>query len=226
MANGMRATIFLGLSLTSEEACSVLPDADYRPPAARGDLLSAADEGSDILGLIDGVFYQQAAVAPREILYALKKGIAVIGGSSMGALRAAELDGMGMIGVGEIYKWYKEGILNSDDAVAVAFNPNTLKPISEPFVNFLATAKVLTSRGLISMREGEEILESARQLPFQLRNVSRVIQKGIQNGADVERGKELLQLLRQYWVDQKRLDALEVVKWAASLKHKEINGVH
>ncbi|MCQ5377268.1 MAG: TfuA-like protein, partial [Candidatus Methanomethylicia archaeon] len=150
----------------------------------------------------------------------------VIGGSSMGALRAAELDGMGMIGVGEIYKWYKEGILNSDDAVAVAFNPNTLKPISEPFVNFLATAKVLTSRGLISMREGEEILESARQLPFQLRNVSRVIQKGIQNGADVERGKELLQLLRQYWVDQKRLDALEVVKWAASLKHKEINGVH
>lgn len=224
MSEEMKVTVFLGLSLTSEEARNLLPDADYRPPAARGDLIWAAEAGARIIGLIDGVFYQQAAVAPREILHAIRKGIVVIGGSSMGALRAAELDRYGMIGAGEIYRWYKEGLVNSDDAVAVAFNPETFKTISEPLVNFMATVRALTNRGAISDREGEEIVNSARQLPFQFRNISRVVQKSVQNGIDLERGKDLLRLLKDNWVDQKKLDALEVVKEVILFKAKGISG--
>ena len=77
--------------------------AEYRPPAKRGDILAAVADGADIIGLIDGVFHQDCAVAHREILAAVKKGIKVVGASSMGALRAAEMDTLGMTGVGKIY---------------------------------------------------------------------------------------------------------------------------
>jgi hypothetical protein len=46
----------------------------------------------------------RAAVGHREIISALKAGVCVVGGSSMGALRASELDSYGMIGVGRIYE--------------------------------------------------------------------------------------------------------------------------
>ncbi|MDD1775860.1 MAG: hypothetical protein LUP94_00735, partial [Candidatus Methanomethylicus sp.] len=70
----MKIVIFLGPSLPVDEAIKILPSAEYKPPAARGDVVLAVDNGAQIIGIIDGVFYQKAAVAHREILYALKKG--------------------------------------------------------------------------------------------------------------------------------------------------------
>ena len=90
--------VFLGPSLEREAAEKILP-AEYLPPAKRGDLLRAAQDGAGIIGLIDGVFHQESAVAHREILAALKKGVRVVGASSMGALRAAEMDTLGMTGI-------------------------------------------------------------------------------------------------------------------------------
>ena len=52
------------------------------------------------IGIIDGVFLDVASVWHREILWALSQGVHVFGAASMGALRAAELDGFGMRGVG------------------------------------------------------------------------------------------------------------------------------
>ncbi|MDD1646541.1 MAG: TfuA-related McrA-glycine thioamidation protein, partial [Methanomicrobiales archaeon] len=74
--------VFLGPSLDRAEAARIL-DAHYRPPAARGDLSRAAEEGARIIGLIDGVFFQESAVGHREILYAIQKGARVVGASSM-----------------------------------------------------------------------------------------------------------------------------------------------
>ncbi len=39
----------------------------------------------------------------------MKKGVKVYGSSSMGALRASELDEFGMVGVGRIYECYRSG---------------------------------------------------------------------------------------------------------------------
>ena len=116
--------VFLGPSLEQSAAEKILP-AEYRPPAKRGDLLAAARDGATIIGLIDGVFHQESAVAHREILAAIKHGITVIGASSMGALRAAEMDTLGMVGIGEIYRMYKSGELESDDEVALVFDPSS-----------------------------------------------------------------------------------------------------
>ncbi|MGZ7136369.1 MAG: TfuA-like protein, partial [Methanobacterium sp.] len=94
--------VFLGPSLSHKEASKILY-ADYRLPIKRGDITAVVNENPDIIGIIDGVFHQQPAVSHREILDALKKGITVVGGASMGALRASELDDFGMIGVGYVY---------------------------------------------------------------------------------------------------------------------------
>ncbi len=116
--------VFLGPSLDQAAAERIL-SAHYLPPARRGDLLAAAEKGATIIGLIDGVFHQESAVAHREILAAIKKGVRVVGASSMGALRAAEMDTLGMVGIGEIYRMYKSGELESDDEVALVFDPSS-----------------------------------------------------------------------------------------------------
>jgi hypothetical protein len=73
----------------------------------------------DKIVLLDGVFDQDIAVWHREILYALDKGVIVIGGASMGALRATELDEFGMVGVGKIYEQFASGREKRDDFVAI-----------------------------------------------------------------------------------------------------------
>jgi hypothetical protein len=89
--------VFLGPTLNpvaAQEICN----AEFRPPAAMGDVTRAVSEGADAIVLIDGVFEDRPSVWHKEILWALSKGIGVVGAASMGALRAAELHNQGMLG--------------------------------------------------------------------------------------------------------------------------------
>ena len=117
--------VFLGPSLPRPEARSILA-ADCRPPAGQGDVFRAALDGPPAIALMDGIFRDAPTVRHREILWALARGIPVFGASSMGALRAAELDRQGMIGTGLIYRWYRRYALLPDDAVAVTHGPREL----------------------------------------------------------------------------------------------------
>jgi hypothetical protein len=83
--------VFVGPSISREEAERHL-GADFRPPCRRGDLEQM--RRGCIVGIIDGVFHQDLAVSPREILQAVDRGVHVFGAASMGALRAAEVPGM------------------------------------------------------------------------------------------------------------------------------------
>jgi hypothetical protein len=165
--------VFLGPSLELGTARQLL-DADYRPPAARGDVLKAVQDGARIIGLIDGVFFQECAVAHRELLYALERGVKVIGASSMGALRASELDRYGMEGVGKIYEQYKTGVLISDDEVALLFDPESLKPLSEPLVNIRYNLERAVERGILSPEANAKILEIAQALYYPERVYAKI----------------------------------------------------
>src|SRR5690606_25819041 len=144
-----RIVIFLGPSLDPAAAGRFLA-ADYRPPAKRGDITDAAKEGARIITLIDGVFFQDCSVGHREILAALAQGVRVIGASSMGALRAAELAPLGMEGVGTIFRLYRDGILTSDDEVALVYDPETNLPLSEPLINIRCTIRAAEREGVLS----------------------------------------------------------------------------
>ncbi|HOT07679.1 MAG: TfuA-like protein [Methanosaeta sp. PtaB.Bin039] len=160
-----RVVVFLGPSLPLEQAQEVL-EAEFRPPARRGDLLAAARRGADLIGLIDGVFFQDCSVAHKEILDALGMGVKVVGASSMGALRAAEMDRYGMEGIGEIYQAFRTGRLVSDDEVALTFDPVTFVPLSEPLVNIRHNLRLAQSSGYIDPEAADALLQIARSLYF------------------------------------------------------------
>ncbi len=166
--------VFLGPSLDTSAAEKILP-AIYRPPAKRGDLLSAVHDGATIIGLIDGVFHQESAVAHREILTAIKKGVRVVGASSMGALRAAEMDTLGMVGIGEIYRMYKSGELDSDDEVALVFDPSSGLALSEPLINIRFTLKRAQEEGIIDTVAHDALLASARSLFYPKRTYKAIV---------------------------------------------------
>ena len=94
-----KVIIFLGPSLSFSEARYIFPNALYLPPIKCGDILHVLRLQPNYIVIIDGYFEKTAAVWHKEILYTLSKGIQVIGSSSMGALRAAELTYFGMLGV-------------------------------------------------------------------------------------------------------------------------------
>jgi hypothetical protein len=203
--------VFLGPSLERETAKKIL-SAEYHPPARRGDLIFAAEKGATIIGLIDGVFHQESAVAHREILTAVKKGVVVVGASSMGALRAAEMDTLGMVGIGEIYRMYKSGELESDDEVALVFDPSSGLALSEPLINIRFTLKRALEEGIIDTAVCDALLSSARSL-FYPKRTYRAIVSAAGEGIDEKTRDRFLNWVTSGAVDQKQKDAVAALEY-------------
>src|SRR3954453_22610245 len=108
----MSAVVFLGPTLPRAQAASLLPGGRVLPPARQGDVFRAVRAHRPrCIGLVDGAFLDVPAVWHREILWAMERGVRVMGGASMGALRAAELHAFGMQGVGQVFAAYRDGAL-------------------------------------------------------------------------------------------------------------------
>ena len=149
--------LFAGPSLYGDIVAgriAAAPDVVCRGPAAQGDVAAAVLDGATAIGLVDGRYEDVAAPWHKEILFALSEGVAVYGGGSLGALRAAECAHFGMIGVGEIFARYMSGDLVDDSAVAQLHAPAELDylPLTEALVNVEATIRRLAARGLIDRR--------------------------------------------------------------------------
>lgn len=206
-----RIIVFLGPSLERDAAETILP-AEYRPPAKRGDLLRAVQDGAAIIGLIDGVFHQESAVAHREILTAIKKGVRVIGSSSMGALRAAEMDTLGMTGIGKVYRMYKSGELVSDDEVALVFDPESGFSLSEPLVNIRFTLREAEKQGIITPQDHATLLSAAQSVFYPQRTYGRIVSEA-GAGIDQETRERFPAWVKLHAVDQKRKDAVAALEY-------------
>ena len=129
--------VFVGPSLGNDigRQREIHSDVEFRAPAACGDILRAAEDGASAIGLVDGYFGDLPSVWHKEILYALEQGIAIGGGASMGALRAAECSPFGMVGIGGIYEDYASGALMDDEAGALIHRPAEMNwtPLSIPW---------------------------------------------------------------------------------------------
>jgi hypothetical protein len=95
----------------------------------------------------------------------------------MGALRAAELHTLGMEGVGEVYRMYRDGILVSDDEVALAFDPESFAALSEPLVNIRATLQRAETGGIIEYADSEALLSAAISLYYPDRTWPRIVRE-------------------------------------------------
>ncbi|MGD0079065.1 MAG: TfuA-related McrA-glycine thioamidation protein [Methanoregula sp.] len=213
-----RIIVFLGPSLDRPSAEKILA-AEYRPPAKRGDLLRAADDGATIIGLIDGVFHQESAVAHREILQAVKKGVLVVGSSSMGALRAAEMDTLGMVGIGEVYRMYKSGELESDDEVALVFDPETGLTLSEPLINIRFTLREAARQGVLSAEDHNILLAAAKSVFYPQRTYRRVAEAAGDTLDDGVRDR-FLGWVKKHACDRKRDDAIAALEYIRGIAGK------
>jgi hypothetical protein len=190
----------------------------FAGPAAWGDVARATLRGATVIGLVDGRFEDTRSVWHKEILFAISSGVDVAGAASMGALRAAECAAFGMIGIGRIFSRFAHGELVDDADVAQVHAPAELGyvALSEPWVNIEPTLHNMYTAGVIDRGEFEILHGNARDLPFKQRTYPNILKP---LDPTPERIEELLGWLCNNAVDQKRLDALELVDWLAAHQH-------
>ncbi|MBI4694512.1 MAG: hypothetical protein HY749_10870 [Gammaproteobacteria bacterium] len=213
----MKPVVFLGPSLAHAEAAALL-DAEYRPPAAAGDLFTAARRGPPAIVLVDGYFERVPAVWHKEILYALDRGIAVYGASSMGALRAAELHSFGMIGVGSIFERYRDGVLEDDDEVAVRHVAARFgfRAASEAMVNLRDGLARAAAEGVIGEAEATVLAGLGKALFYPARSWQALTQAGVAAGLDAARLARLLRWAAERRPNTKRDEARAVLERVAA----------
>jgi TfuA protein len=173
MANG--TVVFLGPSLPRSEAAALFPGARFLPPIKRHALRPFLDDPPPAIGVVDGEFYQSLAISPKEILPFLERKVPVFGSSSMGALRAVELEPYGMVGVGQIFAMFRSGRLMADDEVAMIYCPETLRPLSEPMVNLRVALRAARRSGLLSELEARRMARCLKSLYFPERTTARAL---------------------------------------------------
>lgn len=205
----MRVVVFAGPTVQADEIRARL-GAEVLPPAAVGDVLRAARARARMVLLIDGVFERALPVWHKEILWALRQGVHVWGGASMGALRASELHAFGMRGIGRIFEGYRDGTFEADDEVAVLHGPAEagFAPVSEALVNVRATLAAAEAAAVLDRGQAEAALGVARAIHYRDRTWRAVLERLGQAAAP------LRAWLPAGRVDRKRLDALELLEAA------------
>jgi hypothetical protein len=220
-----KPVIFVGPSLRPDKARRIF-DADYRTPAKKGDLLRLVNFGlysnnndnktPTIVGLIDGLFLQDYPPTPIEVYQLLSsKYFRVVGGASLGALRAVELEKFGMIGIGKIFELYKKGIINADDEVAVTFAAeNNHKIQSEAMIDIRYNLFIAHKRGIIDAVAKTMITRVAKHIYFPYRNYSNVIEQTKNKFPELSSQLDLFATyIKDYRKSLKERDALKVVQY-------------
>lgn len=169
--------VYLGPTLSREEAIKIL-DADYRDPAKKGDflMLSRDSDEKKYVGFVDGVFLHDYPPSPIEVYHlATRKNIELIGASSLGALRAVELEKFGMKGIGKIFQLYKNGIINADDEVAVTFVRENNVLQSEAMIDIRFNLFLAYKKGVITNQTKKRFAKIAKNIYFPFRNYADII---------------------------------------------------
>ncbi|WP_437669332.1 TfuA-like protein [Sorangium sp. So ce131] len=209
----MTVHLFLGPTLAAADAAEVL-DAVILPPVAHGDVYRAAQRGATVIGIVDGYFEGVPAVWHKEILWAMREGVHVFGSASMGALRAAELSPFGMEGVGAVFEAFQRAELEDDDEVAVAHAPAAYgyRALSAAMVNIRATLAAAAARGILRPATHAALLRIAKQLFYPDRSYPRLLSEASAQGLDPDELSALKRFLPGGQVDQKRADALAMLR--------------
>ena len=210
----MKTIVFSGPSIAEAEVHRLMAEASHAPPIRRGDLAGIDDY--DIVVIIDGEFGQNLSVSPKEILSVLEQGKTVIGASSMGALRASELDRSGMIGIGWVYDRFRRSAVRRDADAALVYSPFDFKPMTVPMVDIEYWMEQAAAVELIPHRENTILLKAARKIFFADRTVDRLMDT-LRRAIGGDMLESLLAFSGGTIPSVKSIDAAEAVRLSASL---------
>jgi TfuA protein len=211
------AIVFVGPSLDTEKARNVL-EADYRPPAKKGDLIRlimSLDDRETVVGLIDGYFLLDYPPTPIEVYQLIvRHNTIVIGSSSIGALRAVELEKFGMIGIGKIFELFKYGKLDADDEVAVTFSQDLYQVQSEAMVDIRYNLYLSLRKGVIDKETKYAITKVAKNIYFPFRTYQNIVEETIKRFPKLD---DKARRFEAYIVDNrkslKERDALKLIEY-------------
>lgn len=212
--------IYLGPTLPREEAVKIL-DADYRDPAKKGDflMLSQNSDEKKYVGFIDGVFLHDYPPPPIEVYHlATRKNIELVGASSLGALRAVELEKFGMKGIGKIFQLYKNGIINADDEVAVTFVSGSNILQSEAMIDIRFNLFLAYKKGIITNDTKKRFAKVAKRIYFPFRNYEDLINLTQQKYPLIhEELENFRSYILQYRDSLKARDAVKLLKYLKTM---------
>jgi len=214
--------IFVGPSLDVKKAKKIF-DADYRPSAKKGDFIGILSGLSDVdpivVGLIDGLFLQDYPPTPIEVYQLLRRrNSLVLGGASLGALRAVELEKYGMIGVGKIFELYKLRKFTADDEVAVTFNEETQHLQSEAMIDIRYNLLRAFKEGVIDEDTRMTTVKVAKSMYFPDRNYVDIMSETAKRFPHLsESMKSLSSFIINKRQSLKEKDAVRLIVYAKTL---------
>lgn len=148
----------------------ILNKIDLKPPIRKNDLNTIIKTNNipGICVILDGIFNTDRAISSFECKTLIDEGWLLIGASSMGALRAADLWSLGMIGVGKIYNLYRIGICRSDAEVAVLYSEknNTYMEITASLVHIRSIIQYLLDKKSIEYAIAKKLLLQLKKIPW------------------------------------------------------------
>lgn len=213
--------VFLGPSLKLDKARQII-NAEFKPPAKKGDFinLSLISDTRKVV-LIDGVFFQDYPPTPIEVFQVIRKSnFKVYGASSIGALRAVELEKFGMKGIGKIFELFKKNIINSDDEIAVTFDSN-YNLISEAMIDIRYNIFLAWKHKIIDKETKQSMIKIAKRIYFPYRSYDNIIAKSLDlfpsHRISILKFREYICSNR---VSLKELDALKTLRYISSLLEK------
>ncbi|MFD8986360.1 TfuA-like protein, partial [Streptomyces sp. NPDC059564] len=217
MSTQPRTIVTAGPTLTAAEIRHYLPNAEVRPPVAADQVLRWGLRPGDRLLVIDGLFLHSRAVRHKELLALIDQGVEVYGASSMGALRAAELAPFGMVGIGSVFRAYRDQEIIGDDEVALlhADADADHRPLSWALVDFRHAVAHARRTGVLGPRTAELLVATAAEMPFTARDSATILAAAQESGAD----RRQLDAFRSRYAKGgpriKRRDALTALRYLA-----------
>lgn len=201
--------VFCGLSVSHAQARMIVSSSTkLHAPIRRGDIPAVVDSESrpGTIAVIDGVFHSQETLTLMEIRGAVAKGWALIGCSSMGALRAIEAAPLGMKGFGLVYRWLRLYRVEDDDEVAQILHPDTFEPLSLAMVDVRWHVSRLRKDGSLSGAQAREIVGAvkSRYYPHRTRRLlvdmvaqHAVISAAAWTGMEAPKHRDAVRLLQR-----------------------------
>lgn len=189
-------TLFAGPSVRGVAEARVKHESiDLKPPVRRGDIPRLLKhKAPGVMILCDGVFQAAPAVSHAEICAALDAGWQVWGVSSIGAIRAFEMRGVGVRGFGWVYEQFARYEDFADDELSLLQLPEApYLALSEPLVNLRFALERRGAALGIGAGAARELIAALRRLWFGDRTVPRMHQLLLTvAGADPAAATELL----------------------------------
>lgn len=200
-----RIVVTAGPTITAADIHAIVPNAEVISPISFGEALTYGLRRGDTLLVVDGLLREHPPVRHKELLTLIADGVRVVGSSSVGALRAAELHPFGMEGYGSVFEAYRDGVLEADDEIRTVHGAaeDDYPVFVDALVNMRHTVAKAAEAGVVPAGLAREIIEAARGMPYTARTWDRLL-----DVVGVPDRRTLARQLQSMRVDVQHADAL------------------